>query len=157
VKVLLLEDVANIGHAGGVVTVADGYARNYLIRRRMARPVTEGSVREVEQIRQSTERKRSRQVSSAQDLARQIEGLTLTFHARSGETGKLYGSITTADLAAALQEQIGQEVDRRKISADPLRHLGEHVVEVHLMSDVSAKVKVLVVPEESAAAAPDQP
>jgi large subunit ribosomal protein L9 len=147
VKVLLLEDVENVGHAGSVVAVADGYARNLLIPRRLAKGVTEGSVKEVEQVRRAADRKRTRQMSTAQDLARRLEGITLTFHARAGEKGKLYGSITTADLATALEQHVGQEVDRRKIVADPLRQLGEYQVEVHLMADVVARVKVLVEPE----------
>ncbi len=149
-KVLLLEDVENIGHAGSVVNVADGYARNLLLPRRLAKGVTEGSVKEVEQVRRAAERKRTRQLSASQDLARQIEGVTLTFQARAGDTGKLYGSITTADIATALEQRTGIQVDRRKIVADPLRQLGECQVEVHLIADVVAHVKVIVEAEESA-------
>ncbi len=151
VKVLLLEDVENLGHAGSVVSVADGYARNFLIPRKLARSMTEGSLKEIETLRQATERKRQRQLNDAQELARRLDGLTLTFRARAGEKGKLYGSITTADLAAALQERIGQEVDRRKIIAQPLRQLGQHEVEIHLMANVVAKINVVIEPEETAA------
>ena len=88
-KVLLLEDVAHLGRAGMVVTVADGYGRNYLIRRKMAKVVTEGSMKEVDLIRRAAERKHDRQVDTAQDLARQLDGITLTFRALAGEKGKL--------------------------------------------------------------------
>jgi large subunit ribosomal protein L9 len=148
VKVLLLEDVENLGYAGSIVSVADGYARNYLIPRKLARGITEGSVKEVEMLRQTAERKRQRQLNDAQELARRLDGLTLTFRARAGEKGKLYGSITTADLAAALQERIGREIDRRKIIAQPLRQIGQHQVEIHLMADVVARVNVVIEPEE---------
>lgn len=146
-RVLLLEDVEKLGHAGNVVSVADGYARNYLIPRRLGKRVTEGSVKEIEQVRHAAERKRARQLSTAQDLARKIDGLALTFHARAGDKGKLYGSITTADVASAIEQQTGVPVDRRKIVGEPLRQVGEHTVEVHLMADVIARVKVIVEPE----------
>ncbi len=151
VKVLLLEDVENLGHAGSVVSVADGYARNFLIPRKLARSVTEGSLKEIETLRQAAERKRQRQLNDAQELARRLDGLTLTFRARAGEKGKLYGSITTADLAAALQERIGHEIDRRKIISQPLRQLGQHEVEIHLMANVVARVNVVIEPEEATA------
>ncbi|MGQ9502947.1 MAG: 50S ribosomal protein L9 [Anaerolineae bacterium] len=150
-KVLLLEDVENLGHAGSIVSVADGYARNFLIPRKLARGVTEGSLREIETLRQTAERKRQRQLNDAQELARQLDGLTLTFRARAGEKGKLYGSITTGDLAAALQERIGYEIDRRKIVTPPLRQLGQHEVEIHLMANVMARITVVIEPEEAAA------
>jgi len=151
VKVLLLEDVENLGHAGSVVSVADGYARNFLIPRKLARSVTEGSLKEIETLRQAAERKRQRQLNDAQELARRLDGLTLTFRARAGEKGKLYGSITTADLAAALQERVGHEIDRRKIITQPLRQLGQHEVEIHLMANVVARVNVVIEPEEATA------
>ena len=147
-KVLLLEDVINLGLAGDVVTVADGYGRNYLIPRGLAKVATAGSLKQADQIRRTGERKRARELASAQDLARRIEGLTLTFNARAGETGKLYGSITTADLAEAMESELGEEIDRRKIISDPLRQLGEHAVQVRLMTDVSATLKVIIEPEE---------
>lgn len=150
-KVLLLEDVENLGHAGSVVSVADGYARNFLIPRKLARSVTEGSLKEIETLRQAAERKRQRQLNDAQELARRLDGLTLTFRARAGEKGKLYGSITTSDLATALQERIGHEIDRRKIVTQPLRQLGQHEVEIHLMANVVARINVVIEPEETAA------
>lgn len=148
-KVLLLEDVINVGMAGDVVTVADGYGRNYLIPRGMAKVATSGALKQADQIRIAGERKRDRELASAQDLARRIEALTLTFQARAGEKGKLYGSVTTADLAEAMEPELGQEIDRRKIISDPLRQLGEHSVEVRLMTDVSATLKVIIESEEA--------
>lgn len=146
-KVLLLEDVDKLGLAGHVVTVADGYGRNYLIPRRLAKVADEGALKQAEQIRKAGERKRARELADAQDLAKHIEGLTLTFQARAGEKGKLYGSITTADLAEALERELSQEIDRRKIVSEPLRQLGEHSVHVRLMSDVSAELRVVIEPE----------
>jgi large subunit ribosomal protein L9 len=146
-KVLLLEDVHNLGLAGKVVSVADGYARNYLMPRKLAKAVDEGSVREIEQVRQAGERKRAREMSAAQLLAKQMEAVALKFQARAGETGKLYGSITPADIATALEQAVGQPVDRRKIECDPLRQLGDHEITVRLLADVSATVKVTIEPD----------
>jgi large subunit ribosomal protein L9 len=143
-KVLLLEDVHNLGDAGDVVKVADGYGRNYLLRRGLAKLASEGAVQEADQIRKSAERKRDRERAEAKDLAKHIEGLTLTFQARAGEKGKLYGSITSGDLAEALERELGQEIDRRKIVSDPLRQVGEHLVQVRLLSEVSATIKVVI-------------
>jgi len=147
-KVLLLEDVDKLGLTGDVVTVADGYGRNYLIPRGMAKVARSGALKQSDQIRKAGERKRTRELTSAQDLAGRIEGLALTFRARAGETGKLYGSVTTADLAEAVERELGQEIDRRKIMSDPLRQLGEHSVPVRLMADVVAHLKVSIEPEE---------
>jgi large subunit ribosomal protein L9 len=146
-KVLLLEDVDNLGLAGQVVTVADGYGRNYLIPRGLAKVASKGALKQADQVRKAGERKRARQLADAQDLARRIEGLTLTFQARAGEKGKLYGSITTADMAQGLERELGQEFDRRKIISDPLRQIGEHSVQIRLMTDVSASLRVVIEPE----------
>jgi large subunit ribosomal protein L9 len=143
-KVLLLEDVYNLGDAGDVVSVTDGYGRNYLIRRGLAKLATGGAVQEADQIRKAAERKHDRERAEAKDLAKRIEGLTLTFQARAGETGKLYGSITPGDLAEALERELGEEIDRRKIATDPLRQVGEHAVQVRLMSEVPATLKVII-------------
>jgi large subunit ribosomal protein L9 len=146
-KVLLLEDVDNLGLAGQVVTVADGYGRNYLIPRGLAKVASKGALKQADQVRKAGERKRARQLADAQDLARRIERLTLTFQARAGEKGKLYGSITTADMAQGLERELGQEFDRRKIISDPLRQIGEHSVQIRLLTDVSTSLKVVIEPE----------
>ena len=143
-KVLLLEDVDNLGLAGKIVAVTDGYARNFLFPRKLAKPASAGAVKEAEQLHKAGERKRAKLTGAAQDLARQVEETSLTFTARAGETGKLYGSITTADIAEALSRELGQAIDRRKIVSEPLRQLGEHVVELHLLAGVSAMLPVTV-------------
>ena len=146
-KILLLEDIDNLGQAGDVVNVADGYGRNFLLPRKLAKVANAGALKETEQIRRAGERKRDREIGAATDLARQIDGITLNFRARAGESGKLYGSVTTGDLAEALEKEIEQEVDRRKIVTEPLRQLGEHTIEVRLMTDVVAKFTAIVEPE----------
>ena len=146
-KILLLEDIDNLGQAGDVIIVADGYGRNFLLPQKLAKVATTASLKETEQIRRAGERKRDREMGAAMDLAQQIDGITLNFRARAGETGKLYGSITTGDLAEALEKEIDQEVDRRKIVTEPLRQLGEHTIEVRLMTDVTARFTAIVEPE----------
>jgi large subunit ribosomal protein L9 len=143
-KVLLLEDVDKLGLAGKVVAVSDGYGRNYLIPRGLAKVADKGVLEQAEHIRKAGERKRARLLADAQTLAQHVDGLILTFRARAGEKGKLYGSITTADLAEALGRELGQEFDRRKIISDPLRQVGEHAVQIRLMSDVTATLKVII-------------
>ena len=143
-KVLLLEDVDKLGLAGKVVMVSDGYGRNYLIPRGLAKVADKGALEQAEHIRKAGERKRARLLADAQTLAQHIDGLTLTFRARAGEKGKLYGSITTADLAEELGRELGKEFDRRKIISDPLRQVGEHAVQIRLMSDVTATLKVII-------------
>ncbi len=162
-KVLLLEDVDKLGLAGKVVTVSDGYARNYLLPRRLAKVASPGALQQAEQVRKSGERKRAQLMSDAQAQAQRIAGVTLTFRARAGDKGKLYGSITTAELAEALGRELGLEFDRRKIDSDPLRQVGEHAVPVRLMADVSATFKVVIEAEgvepaaAEAAEAPEAP
>jgi len=146
--VLLIEDVDSLGLAGEVVTVANGYGRNYLIPHNLATAATKSALKQADQIRKAGERKRARQVTAAQHLAQRIEGITLKFQARSGETGKLYGSVTTADMATSLEQELGQEIDRRKIMCDSLRQLGDHAVEVRLLSNVSAQITVIIEPIE---------
>ncbi len=146
-KILLLEDIDNLGQAGDVLNVADGYGRNFLLPRKLAKVATAGSLKETEQIRRAGQRKRDREMGAATDLARQIDGITLNFRARAGETSKLYGSITTGDLAEALEKEINQEVDRRKIVTEPLRQLGEYTIEVRLMANVVARFTAIVEPE----------
>lgn len=152
-KVLLLEDVPKLGPAGTVVAVADGYARNYLLPRKLAKPITAGSLHEIEHVRELSARRRARQLAAAQEMAQRIESVTLRFQARAGDTGKLYGSITPADIATALSQTLGHEIDRRKIECDPLRQLGEHVVTIRLSADVSAQVRVVIEPASTPAEA----
>jgi large subunit ribosomal protein L9 len=148
VKVILTQDVPNLGEAGDVEDVAAGYARNYLFREGLAVKATKGAIKEFERRIAAEARREERMAAHAEALAQQLEGVTLTFEAKAGETGHLYGSITPSDVAEALQREIGEEIDRRKqILSDPLREVGEHVVSVRLSADVVAEVKVVVKPE----------
>jgi len=152
-KVILLEDVRGVGAAGSVATVADGYARNFLLPRKLAIEATRGNVKNLEQHRAMIRRRQAAAATSATALAERLSGITLRIKARSGEDNRLYGSITNAMVADALAEQHGIEVDRRSISfPHPIRMLGPHEANVHLHHDVEATLRIEVEPEEEAAA-----
>lgn len=144
-QVVLLKDVKRLGTAGEVRTVADGYARNYLIPRGLAKPATPGAVREAQAQMAVQARQAAREQAQAQMLAEELSGVTLTFKARAGETGRLYGSVTTADIAEELEKQTGKSIDRRRlVLEEPIRELGTFEVPIRLASDVAANIKVTV-------------
>lgn len=148
-QVLLLKDVDQLGHAGEVKRVSDGYARNFLLPRRLAIAATEAAIRQAEQQRQASSRRKAKVLSEAQLFAQELDGRTLTFQARAGESDRLYGSITNTNIAEALSAQVGREVDKRKIELDePLKELGTHAVTVHLAPEAIAKITVIVTREE---------
>jgi large subunit ribosomal protein L9 len=153
-KVLLLRDHEKLGKAGDIKNVADGYARNYLLPRGLAVLATAGALKQAETIRKSEEKRRAKLYAEAQAVANQLAGVTLTFRALAGETGKLYGSITAHDIAEAIQRDKGIELDKRKVELrEPLRSLGTHTVPIRLATDLAPTVTVVVEPAEQALAA----
>ncbi|MBC7222800.1 MAG: 50S ribosomal protein L9 [Anaerolineae bacterium] len=148
-KVVLRKDVPGLGKAGEIKKVADGYARNYLIPQGLAAVATPGAIKQAELERAAEARRAQRLQQEAQELAQRLASQTLVLKARAGEGDKLYGSITNADIAQAIQEAIGLEVDKRKVLLEhPIRELGEHTVAVKLHSEVVSQVKVVVEREE---------
>ncbi len=148
-QVLLLKDVPNLGKAGTVKNVADGYARNYLFPKKLAVPATPEAMKQAEAIRQAAMRKQQRIEEAAETLAKELEAVTLTFKAKAGESGKLYGSVTAAHIAEALSAKMGMEFDKRKIDLeDSLKELGTHQVRIKLAPTVTASVRVVIEPEE---------
>ncbi len=148
-RVVLLEDVEKLGRAGDVVEVKNGYARNYLIPKGLAQPATPGLLRQVKQIRKAAEQRRARELGQAESIAAVLNELALEFRARAGEHNRLYGSITNADIAEAIREHTGIEIDRRAIQLErPLRQLGEYHVPIRLMAGVVTQVLVRVTNEE---------
>jgi large subunit ribosomal protein L9 len=146
-RVLLIEDVDNLGYAGEVKRVADGFGRNYLLPQKLAVLATPGALKQAETIRKAGEKRRAREMEDARAIANQIANLKLIFERRAGETGKLYGSVTSTDIAEAIKEKSGLDIDRRKVAlAEPIRSLGSQEVPVKLMIDVSTSVKVEVLP-----------
>jgi large subunit ribosomal protein L9 len=146
VKVVLRDDVANLGQKGDVVDVADGYARNYLVPRGFAIKAETGVVKQAQAMRRNRSARELRDREAAQALADRFTGRTLSVPARAGEGGKLFGSITSSDIVAALQEQFGVELDRRRLALDePLKELGTVELPVRLHTDVVATLTVDVV------------
>ena len=145
--VILREDIDKLGSRGQVVQVASGYARNFLLPKRLAVPATEANKKIVEQERQSHLRKEAKQKTEAEDLGKMMAGVTVTISQKAGENDQLFGSVTSKDVADAL-EQKGYTIDRRKIQLeDPIKQLGEHKVVIRLHRDVTAEVTVNVVRE----------
>lgn len=145
---LLLKDVPKLGRAGDEVRVADGFARNYLLPRKLAVPLTEGAHNQAQQIREARRRQVEREQIETQAAARQLDGLTVKITAKAGEQGKLYGSVTAADIAEAVQAQHGVEVDKRRILLeDPIRELGDKKIEVRFSQVAIAHVTVAVTRE----------
>jgi large subunit ribosomal protein L9 len=148
-QVLLLKDVDELGQTGDIKSVADGYARNYLFPRGLASLATPGAVKQAEKQRRTVAKREAKALSEAQALAAVLDGEIVTFQARAGEGDKLYGSITSANIAEALEEKVDREVDRRKIDLEePLRELGTHAVTVRLAAEAEAKVTVVIEREE---------
>ncbi|GAB4412530.1 MAG: 50S ribosomal protein L9 [Anaerolineae bacterium] len=147
-KVLLIQDVDNLGYAGDVKKVADGFGRNYLIPRSMAVLATPGALKQAETIRKAAEKRRAHEMADAQAMANQLAGLELFYERRAGETGKLYGSVTSTDIADGIKAKTGLEIDKRKVALpEPIRQLGEQEVTIKLMIDVATTIKVHVLPE----------
>ncbi len=156
-RVLLIKDVYKLGHAGEVKKVADGYGRNFLLPQRLAVLATPSALKQAETLRQNATISRAKLNAEMQGVADALKALTLTFPAKAGETGKLYGSITSAQVAAKIKEVSGLEIDRRNVGHQPLRELGEHQVPVRLTTDLIPSVKVIIYREGEAiktAAAP---
>jgi large subunit ribosomal protein L9 len=146
--VILREDIDKLGSRGQVVQVASGYARNFLLPKRLAVAATEANKKIVEQERQSHLRKEAKQKGEAEDLGKMLTGVTVTISQKAGENDQLFGSVTSKDVADALEHK-NFTIDRRKIQLDePIKQLGEHKVVVRLHRDVTAEVTVNVVRDE---------
>jgi large subunit ribosomal protein L9 len=143
-KVMLVKDVYKLGRAGDIKKVADGYGRNFLIPQGLAMIATAGALKQVGKIRSQAEIRRTELNSELKDLASHIKGLVLSFSAKAGETGKLYGSITTQDVATAVQEKTRYEVKKAQIDMQPIRTLGEFTAHVRLTMDLVPEIKIVV-------------
>ena len=145
-QAVLTADVENLGTRGSVVNVSKGYLRNYLIPRGLAQPATKGLIAEAQNIAAAAQAAQEEAAGQARELAELLANTTLTIPAQAGEDGRLYGSVTNQDIAEALTEARGVEVDRRRIElAEPLRETGSYEVEVGLEGGVKATVKTIVV------------
>ena len=147
-KVILQSDVPGVGKRNSVVEVSDGYARNFLLPRKMAIAATEGGVKTIQRGRQEEERREARRREEAKGKAGKLAQVTVTITARAGETGRLFGSVTTQQIAEALQSQRGIAVDKHDlIITEPIRVLGLHTVMVNLHAETKTPLKIEVVSE----------
>ncbi|MBI4300951.1 MAG: 50S ribosomal protein L9 [Chloroflexi bacterium] len=149
-KVVLIEDVENLGRQGEIKNVADGYGRNYLIPKGLAAPATPAALQQAEARQRARARQEERLATEAQTVAAKLQATIITLQARAGEQGRLYGSITNVDIAEEIKRATGYEVDRRRIEIEaPIRELGTHEVSVKLSAEVTATVTVIVEPVEA--------
>lgn len=147
-KVILLADIYKQGVAGEVIEVANGYARNYLIPKRMAVQATEAEMKRVKKLRETAEARRMQYEGMLNELGRKIDGTQLVFYRRAANTGKLFGSVTTQEIAEELNRITGVDINRRRISQQGIRETGFHDVPVRLGTEVSPVLKVIVIAEE---------
>jgi large subunit ribosomal protein L9 len=146
-EVILREHVDNLGRRGEIVKVADGYARNYLLPRKLALLATAGNKQRIEREREKFETREAEEMKVAQAMAERMSGVEIEIARKVGETDALYGSVTTSDIAEALKTK-GFDIDRRKIGLqEPIKKLGTHEIPVKLQRDVTATIKVSVIPE----------
>lgn len=144
-KMLLLADVKNLGKQGEIIEVSDGYARNFLLPKKLGKPATEGTVRAKEKEKLDQISKKQREIEAMKAHAEVLATQEVTVKARVGDGGKFFGSITSQDIATALKEQYNQDFDKRKIQLpEPIRSLGTHDVSIRLSPEVVAHVKVKV-------------
>ena len=143
-EVILKEDIAKLGSRGDVVKVAEGYGRNYLLPRKLAIEASAANKAVIEQMKAAAVRRSAKEKTQAEELAKQFDGLSVSFHRRSGEHDQLFGSVTSGDIAEALAKK-GFDLDRRKIQLhEPLKTLGEFTVPIRLHKDVTTHLKVVI-------------
>ena len=143
-EVILKEDVAKLGSRGDVVKVAEGYGRNYLLPQKLAIQASAGNKAVIEQMKAASVRRSAKEKTQAEELAKQFDGLSVSFQRKSGENDQLFGSVTSGDVADALEKK-GFNVDRRKIQIhEPLRTLGEFTIPIKLQKEVTAHLKVVI-------------
>jgi large subunit ribosomal protein L9 len=157
-EVILKEDIANLGHRGDVVKVADGYGRNFLLPRKLALQANEANKAVIEQMKASAARRAATEKAQAEQQVAKLEPVALSFTRKAGDQGHLFGSVTSADIAAELAKH-GFEIDRRKIQlSEPLKSVGEFVVPIRLYREVTARIRVKVQAEaQEAAPEPAEP
>lgn len=147
-KVILLADIKGVGKKGEVINASDGYARNFLFPRKLALEATEGNLSVLNQKKETERRKKLAEIEAAQKHADELKGKEVKIMAKSGEHGRLFGSITSKDVADALNSQLKLNIDKKKIVVDTIRQLGTYEVEVKLYPEISTKIKVVIVEQK---------
>lgn len=148
-KVILTDYHEKLGDVGDTVEVKSGYANNYLIPNGLAVPATRGNINQMKLVKQAAVKLEARNIKEAEELAKKLEGLQVTFIVKTGEEGKLYGSITNKDIAEKISEERKIEIDRKKIDMqEHIKELGEYEIELRLYKEVKSSAKVIVEPDE---------
>ena len=156
-KVILLTELRGKGGEGDVIDVAQGFAENYLFPNKIAQPATPGNIRQLEERRHNIAKREEKRVADAEAIRAQLDGKPVVVDAKIGEEGQLFGSVTAAQVADAIETQLGVNVDRKRIGRVNIKQVGTHEVEVNLYRDINAKVLVLVGVEAPAPEAEPEP
>jgi len=143
-KIILLDDIKGVGKKEEIVNASDGYARNFLFPRKLAQEATEVNLHILNQKKEYARRKKLAEIEEAQMLAESIKGIEVKIITKSGDNGKLFGSITTKDIAEALNKQHNVSVDKKKLSVDIIKQLGTYDVEVKIYPEISTKIKLII-------------
>lgn len=147
-EVLMINNVPRVGRKGEFKKVAEGYARNFLFPRNFAIPATEGAKKHLDLMKNSWEKQAAREKQAYLDMAGKIEGLVLKLTRRAGDKGRLFGSVTSAELAEEINKAASVNIDKKLVVADHIKEVGEHSVTIRFTGDVKAHMKVVISPEE---------
>lgn len=143
-KVILLQDVKNVGKKGDVVNASDGYARNYLFPKKLAQEATPENLHIVNQKKENERKKKLEEIEAAQALAEKLKGKEIKITVKSGDNGRLFGAITNKDIADNIKKQYGVDIDKKKVVVDTIKQTGVYDVELKLYAEVSTKMKVVI-------------
>ena len=147
-KVILLQDVKKIGKKGDVIEASDGYARNFLFPRKLAQEASDSNMHILNNKKENERKQKLAELEAAQKLAGELKGKEIKIKAKAGESGKLFGAITSKDVAELIKEQYKIEIDKKKIVMDTIKLAGGYEIDVKLYPEVSTKMKVIIVPQE---------
>ncbi|HHY18506.1 MAG TPA: 50S ribosomal protein L9 [Firmicutes bacterium] len=146
--VILTQDVKSLGKKGDLVSVSEGYGRNYLIPKGLATLATKGAISQIKELKEAEQKAEEKAKEEAIELAKKLDGNTIKLKAKAGEQGKIFGSITANDVSNAIKKQFGVEVDRKKIQLETIKELGTFPAKLRIYPEVSAEIKVFVEAEE---------
>jgi len=146
-KVILLQEVKKVGKKGDVIEASDGYARNFLFPRKLAQEANDSNMHILNNKRENERKEKLAQLEAAQKLAGELKGKEITIKAKAGESGKLFGAITSKDVAELIKAQYKIEIDKKKIVMDTIKLVGGYDIEVKIYPEVSTKMKVIIVPQ----------
>ncbi|MBO8159644.1 50S ribosomal protein L9 [Thermosyntropha sp.] len=145
-KVILTQDIKQLGRAGDIKEVSDGYARNYLIPKGLAVEATAGKIKEVEEKKKSQERQKMKELEQAKELQKKLNGKEITIKAKTGDNDRLFGAVTPKEIAEAINKEFKVSIDKKKIEiGEPIKHLGEYNLKIKIYPGVQAEIKVKVV------------